>query len=477
MKIINKLQTENKILENKSQNNLRRISAACSILEAIHTSFVYKFLLRIKNRSRTPNHITDEIETTNSHRVKQQLIDQTGRGTIIYPPTIEWNIPLAQRPQHMAKALADKGYLFFYCTNNIYDEVLGYRKISTNLYLTNQFLALLDSVPGAWIIFNAAHPGYNLDDLIVWKHLGFRIIYQYIDDLSPQLINPKHYAQIIKRHSSIGLNHVDLVVVSAVQLEKEMLNKFPRNMVFYIPNGVDYDHFKKKSIRPPSKIAAIVNQGKPIIGYHGALASWLDIELIKQISRARPDWNIVLIGWDFDNSEKKLHNFPNVYLPGIQSYDDIPKFVQWFDVAIIPFKKGDIAKSTSPLKLFEYMSAAKQVVVTSDMDECKGFEGVKIASNTEDFISKIEEALLLRDNIVIKSKLRQQAKDNSWKSRAKLYDKALKTTKVIHRGTHHNILLNRLLKSKLSRQGKEMELIRHTKVFKLLSTIFPNYFL
>jgi len=39
---------------------------------------------------------------------------------------IDWNVPLYQRPQHIAIQLAKQGFLYFYNTRNYYDFIDGY---------------------------------------------------------------------------------------------------------------------------------------------------------------------------------------------------------------------------------------------------------------------------------------------------------------------------------------------------------------
>jgi len=75
-----------------------------------------------------------------TRELKTILANHKGaKGIIVYPPTIDWHMPLFQRPQQLAKAFAKEGYLFFYCTNNLrFDKVKGFKEVEKNLYLCNQ---------------------------------------------------------------------------------------------------------------------------------------------------------------------------------------------------------------------------------------------------------------------------------------------------------------------------------------------------
>lgn len=56
---------------------------------------------------------------------------------------------------------------------------------------------------------------------------------------------------------------------------------------------------------------------KPIIGYYGAIASWFDYDLIKDISKTNK-YNIVLIGQIYDETYKlnNMNELSNVYYLG-----------------------------------------------------------------------------------------------------------------------------------------------------------------
>ena len=96
-----------------------------------------------------------------------------------------------------------------------------------------------------------------------------------------------------------------------------------------------------------------------------------------------------------------------------------------FDCAIIPFMPGDIAKSTSPIKLFEYMALGLPTVCTKDLNECVGYKYVYVAKNASDFEKYLQEAIgQSRDNNV-KKELLAQAENNTWEYRAKEILKAL----------------------------------------------------
>jgi teichuronic acid biosynthesis glycosyltransferase TuaH len=344
--------------------------------------------------------------------------DDKVRGVIIYPPTVGWNITLFQRPHHLAIQLAKQGYLFFFCTGNHWkDDVSGFRQIEERLYLTNRYDLLLEMLPDAWIILSSTNDAITVADIVLLKRRGFRIIYDYIDEIHADITGGIEAIRI--RHAALTSDNVDLVANVAVNLYNEMRRRFPEEMVMMLPNAADYEHFqvKRSGAEPPADMRRIIDEAKPVIGYYGALAKWIDYELLSFVARKKPDWNIVLIGVDYDGSMKSM-NMENIKYLGRKKYDELPQYGIWFDVAVIPFKEGDIAKATSPLKLYEYMAMKKPVVVTRDLIECRKYKGVLVANCSDEFIGKIEEALKLKDNPVYLKLLDEQAKKNTWVARA-----------------------------------------------------------
>lgn len=138
----------------------------------------------------------------------------------------------------------------------------------------------------------------------------------------------------------------------------------------------------------------IVDKGKPIIGYYGALAKWFDYEKVKRLAIKRPDYEVVLIGINYDRSYDRsgLDKLTNVSYLGIINYIDLITYSAFFDVCMVPFIKNDITDATSPVKIFEYMALEKPIV-TTDINECKSYESCQIAYNDYDFIDKVDYAV------------------------------------------------------------------------------------
>lgn len=185
----------------------------------------------------------------------------------------------------------------------------------------------------------------------------------------------------------------DLVIVSAEKLLESKGKLNPRT--FLIRHGVDYNHFAK-ALRADTKIPdEIKDLPKPIIGFHGLLADWVDFELIGKVAQHFKHDSIVLIGKisvDGERRAAQLKAIPNVHFLGRKPYAELPAFCKGFDVALNPFTINELTLAANPLKVREYLAAGVPVVATA-IPEVEVLGTCRIGRNHADFIRQIEESL------------------------------------------------------------------------------------
>ncbi|HEY0462291.1 MAG TPA: glycosyltransferase [Pyrinomonadaceae bacterium] len=185
----------------------------------------------------------------------------------------------------------------------------------------------------------------------------------------------------------------DLVVVSAEPLLESKKKFNPKT--FLIRHGVDFNHFRKALDEATEIPGEIKDLPKPIIGFHGLLADWVDFELIKKIAEHFKNGSVVLIGkitFDAEKKVKILDNVPNIHFLGRKPYEELPSYCKGFDAALNPFVMNELTRNVNPLKVREYLAAGLQVVST-DIPEVRVLEDCATAANHADFIAKIEEIL------------------------------------------------------------------------------------
>jgi len=170
----------------------------------------------------------------------------------------------------------------------------------------------------------------------------------------------------------------------------------------------------------PDEIASLP---RPVVGYVGAVSSWLDQELLAAVARAHRDWTVILIG-PVDTGVELLKSLPNVYFLGQKEYSLLPAYVKGFDVTVIPFKINDLTRGVNPVKLYEYLAAGRPVVSTA-LPEVLPFRPVVSTSlNPVEFVKMVEDELAGDCSEKAASRV-QLARRHSWQARAVAVSEAI----------------------------------------------------
>ena len=381
----------------------------------------------------------------NNKKIRSE-IDEILKGDferiIIWRSSFGWNVPLFQRPQHIETQLSNKKCLIFYEITTVTDKVRTYKKVKDNLYLVNfnnrAIKKLIEEEINKankpkYIQFYSTDATVSLEELKQYISKGYKAIYEYIDDISPLLIGAKELPVNVKDKYEYMLQDTENVftVVTADELKKDVLSKRKDEKIVFSCNGVDYKHFTElnEDYKVDEEFARIIEEEKPVIGYYGALATWFDFDLVKKLSKERPEYNIVLLGIKYDGAfdEAHLEEYKNVYFLGSREYKVLPYYAKEFTICIIPFLINSITNATSPVKLFEYMALDKPIVTTA-MPECKKYKSVMIANNHEEFINLVDKAVKMNkeNSKEYYETLKKEALENTWDAKAGLIVDMLK---------------------------------------------------
>lgn len=273
-------------------------------------------------------------------------------------------------------------------------------------------------------------------------HLGWKEYILFNDCLISKtlyfntLIRPKKYFYYIRdnfkpipyfqkhaiKEQEIILGYVDAVFANSGFLAKyaSQFNK----LSFDIGQGCELDLYLKDNIQ----IASQLNHIEGVkIGYTGYLTSMrLDIDLILKIAEQRPQWQIVLVGPEDEHFKaSKLHLLPNVHFLGRKAPEEMPNFISGFDVCFNPQLINELTEGNYPRKVDEYLAMGKPVVATKTDFMTYFADCTYLATNSNEFIEKIEVAL--EENSEQKQKQRIDiAKGHSWEDNVNKIYKVLK---------------------------------------------------
>jgi len=199
----------------------------------------------------------------------------------------------------------------------------------------------------------------------------------------------------LSREETVAAERALLAKVDCVFAINEALAESKRREnpnTFLSPHGVDHAQFVR-ALDPKTAVPHdIARLPKPVIGFYGTLRDWVDLDLVADVARARPDWSLALIGQQLDDLGP-VRGLPNVHLLGRKPHGDLPAYCRGMDVGIIPYRIDERMKFVNPIKLREYLSAGLPVVSTP-VPEVRRFDRwCAIADGGPAFVTAIEEAL------------------------------------------------------------------------------------
>lgn len=349
---------------------------------------------------------------------------------VVMRGSLGYQIPLFQRPQHVANQFASQKSLVFYEVSRMTDHVNRIQKCKDNLYLMNFSNIILDIIfmqklkkvnKSKYLLLYSTEWQVSLKTLKEYLKKGFRFIYEYVDHLSPELIvTGKLHKNMTDRYDYV-ISHDDVFVVTTADvLLSDIVSKRGKKNVVLATNGVDYKFFQELGKYDlDQEFVSVMKMGKPVVCYYGALAHWFDYELINKMD-ATDKYSIVLFGVKYDDSyDNNIKNAKNIYFLGNKDYSVLKYYADKCDVLIIPFLLCDITKSTSPVKLFEYMALHKPIV-TTDLHECRKYESVFIGHTHEEFISLIDKTIHLKNDRLYMDLLDKEARANDWSEKVKM---------------------------------------------------------
>ena len=332
---------------------------------------------------------------------------------VIFPATVDYSY-MTQRPQQLANAFAQEGYFVIYGTlNHVTDHVDVAQQIRTNLWLVNEryFPHLLNVVHADKTIYYCMWPNNS-------KHAPYlphmHLLYDYMDELSLLDLPPDE----LERDHQCMLEKSDLITVSADRL----MEKLPQHVLskaLLINNAVSSEFIK--AVEAYEGVAEELAQfdGRPVLGYYGAIAEWLDFDLIERLATDLPEAILVLVGPVSEAVSKRILNVTkshtNVLLLPPRKHLELVPLLKRFDVCLIPFVKNPITDSVSPVKLFEYFSAAKHVV-TTELAECSKYSTIRIGNTPEAFIRAVT-SILTEPGLKHDKQAKLIALDNTWNIR------------------------------------------------------------
>lgn len=230
--------------------------------------------------------------------------------------------------------------------------------------------------------FTVPHPGGFA------KRLGERLsVYYCIDEYAAFPGVNKEVIQALDDHLTVTCDLAFFCTRKFMEGRSHL-----RTDSIYSPHGVDADLFAT-AMDPALPVPELArNLRRPVIGYFGNVTAWVDVELMTEMARARPDWTFLVVGLSLVDVSA-LKALPNVIMAGPQKYATLPSWAKAFDVCIAPHTTDSLMLNANPLKIREYLATGRPVVSTW-LPEIDMFSPVmSLVHDRTQFLPAIEQAL------------------------------------------------------------------------------------
>jgi GT2 family glycosyltransferase/polysaccharide pyruvyl transferase WcaK-like protein len=342
-----------------------------------------------------------------------------GREVVVFPPTGGWTVPLAQRPHHMARALAGAGHAVIYSVEHAPADEGAPKEVAPGVLAVADAFSSLSFLDDPIVILYA----YNVECAAYFRRA--RSVYESIDDLS--VFAGDH--DLLLRLHRLAIERADVVTATAATLWREAAAMRPDAL--YLPNAVhvaDFDPRRAPEVPlPEADVTWFETDDRPVVIYWGAVAPWFDDRLVVDVARRRPDLRFAVLGPGDARDLDALQAVAPVNLRyfGPRPYPALATYARRAAAALLPFSPGVITRAMSPLQLFEYL-AARLPVVSTPLPESGALDRVLLAGDGPSFSAALDQALALRRDPEFVSWADAVASRHDWSARAAAIRAALR---------------------------------------------------
>jgi UDP-galactopyranose mutase len=218
------------------------------------------------------------------------------------------------------------------------------------------------------------------------------VVYDCMDDLSGFAGAPPELAA---RERDL-VRRADVMFTGGHHLYESKRAVHPN--VHPFPSSVDVEHFataRRRHDQPADQRA----MPRPRIGFAGVIDERMNLDLVRDVAAAHPEWQFVMIGPVVKIDPATLPRAANVHYLGMKPYQQLPAYMAGWDAAMLPFAHNAATRYISPTKTPEYLAAGCPVISTSIRDVVRpyGERGlVAIADSPAEFAEAIRAALTAR---------------------------------------------------------------------------------
>lgn len=173
-----------------------------------------------------------------------------------------------------------------------------------------------------------------------------------------------------------------------------------------LPHGVD--------LFPSTHAPRPGREADAVLGFVGTLDYRLDLEILRTIALARPDWTLRLHGPLSEGFDReRLQDLDNVSVEGPVPYEELGATLSSFDAGILPYFDDPFYRGMSPVKNLELLAVGTPIVARPSPALEPFADFVRFASSPEAFVNELDAALAT-DSLEQVQARRRRAGEQTW---------------------------------------------------------------
>lgn len=307
-----------------------------------------------------------------------------------------WDIEIGSTIKNTALEISKTHKVFYINTPpNIVQWIRKFKKISSNknkrindnLHIIYCKVPVLPAncMPFKWLFNMANFINNYIIAITIKKTIHHYNIKNYTHIIDTDIFRSRYLKQLIhptitiyyRRDYVIGVEYwkkygpkceqalvqqSDIIITNSSYFTKELKSLNP--YILTTNTGVNLELYNACiQYEIPVDLASIPH---PIIGYTGAIIERrLNSELLYAVAKQLPDYNFIFVGpEDKHFKSHPLHQLKNVYFLGHRKVEELPQYIQYFDVCINPQLINLITEGNYPLKIDEYLAMGKPIIAT-----------------------------------------------------------------------------------------------------------------
>lgn len=174
----------------------------------------------------------------------------------------------------------------------------------------------------------------------------------------------QHYIHNLMKHPNL----LGVVALSPYLAENFAHHGLPSNKLFVAPSAVDLENFLPYQSKEEARHHLGFDKDANLVVYSGHLYDYKGIPTLLELALLMPNCQFILVGgWPEDCARVQgivdSQGLINVQVVGHVPQAEVSRYLYAADILLLPTSQSwNLAKVTSPLKLFEYMAVKRPIV-------------------------------------------------------------------------------------------------------------------